>query len=396
MNILIYHRNGIVPHLGGIPRISATLVSVFREKGHQVYLMASHYKDGYDYDVNQFFLPTSNLNDRVNITYVINFCKEKAIDIIINQAALSLPQCDFLMNIRSSCAVKLVNVIHNSILVPSQNFAYVNEYCLKSKGLGCVYSFLKWRPVTSFIVKRFIRNNRKRYQHIVDTCDRIVLLHDGLLDELQQTIGHTVNNAVIIPNCISSSLPYSISSMKKTVIWAGRLDFDVKRIDLMLRIWSKVHCVNPDWHLYVLGSGKGEDMAKHMANRLKLSNITFTGQVNASDYYKRASIVCVTSTHESFSLVTVEGMMHGCVPVLFNSFPAASMIITNKEDGILVENFDVDQYAKELRSLMMDNKRRNEISKKAKERATFFTSESIYPMWQDLFESLIFENNETI
>lgn len=389
MNILFYHRRGIVAHLGGIPRITSTLIDTFRSHGHQVYLLASHYKEGFEYDSLQFFIPSSDLDESNNVDFVADFCRTHSIDVIINQAALSIPQCVFLHKVRMLSGVKVLNVLHNSILVPSWNFAYVNEWKLRSHHLAFIFHVLKCKLFAKLKTKLFILRNRKCYQQIIDTCDKVVVLHNGLLDELEKTVGHKVDSAVVIPNCLPYEIHCNQDVKEKLVVWVGRIDFDVKRIDLMLRIWKKVHASNPDWKLQILGSGAQLNLAVQYAKKLNLSNVEFVGQVNAEEYYKRASIVCVTSTHESFSLVTVEGMMNGCVPVLFNSFPAASMIVTNHKDGVLVDNFCVDSFASELTAILQDDEMRRTYSVNAIKRSGFFTTDNIYPMWEVLIESLI-------
>ena len=66
------------------------------------------------------------------------------------------------------------------------------------------------------------------------------------------------------------------------------------------------------------GSGAGgavmEEM-KGLAGELNLKNVSFEGQVDTKPYYERSEIVCVTSAHESFSLVLAEGLSNGVIPM---------------------------------------------------------------------------------
>lgn len=52
-----------------------------------------------------------------------------------------------------------------------------------------------------------------------------------------------------------------------------------------------------------------------------------------------ASILCMTSTIEGLPMVLLEVMAAGCVPIVYGSFAAAEDVITNGENGYVVEPF---------------------------------------------------------
>lgn len=62
----------------------------------------------------------------------------------------------------------------------------------------------------------------------------------------------------------------------------------------------------PDWHLDIVGDGPDAAALKELAERLRLSNVSFEGFRNPAPYYRRASIFCMTSTFEGFGLVLPE------------------------------------------------------------------------------------------
>ena len=93
----------------------------------------------------------------------------------------------------------------------------------------------------------------------------------------------------------------------------------------MLRIWKQVESKHPDWNLLMLGDGPSWKEMKELSKSLGLQRVSFSGRVQPEVYYKKSSILCVTSVHESFSLVTLEAQRAGCVPILNNAFSPAPM-----------------------------------------------------------------------
>ena len=55
MNIIFFHNNGIEPTLGGISRITNSLVSLFRSNNDNVWLVGWKNLHNVKYDSEQFF-----------------------------------------------------------------------------------------------------------------------------------------------------------------------------------------------------------------------------------------------------------------------------------------------------------------------------------------------------
>lgn len=77
--------------------------------------------------------------------------------------------------------------------------------------------------------------------------------------------------------------------------------------------------------------------------------------------YKRAQIICVSSTYEGFSLVLTEALQYGVIPVAFDSFESVHDIIDTGKNGFLVKPFQINYYANILKSLMFNDNLRQQI-----------------------------------
>lgn len=385
MNIVFFHNNGIVPTLGGISRITDILGTLFASKGNNIwYIGAQDKHKGQLYRKWQSFLPSPNLFVEENVNYLVDFVKKHKVDAIINQFALDPRSSQFLAHCKTRVNFMLVSCIHNSILTPVMNGAYLKEYVLKKKGFNLLFLLMKTRFVTSIMTSIYISKHRKRYLDIVHNSDRIVVLCDGQESELNQMCGESFPKKVkVIPNCIDTSI-VNPQNKGKIVLWVGNFDYAIKRPDNMLQIWKFVEDKNSDWELQMLGDGPSWNEMKALANCLSLKRVCFLGRVCPEEYYKKASILCVTSVHESFSLVTVEAQRVGCIPILNNSFRPAPMLVKDGYNGYLIPPFNNIAFAKTLDSLMRDSELRGRMSKNAIESVKRFSLDTVYIQWMSM------------
>ena len=119
----------------------------------------------------------------------------------------------------------------------------------------------------------------------------------------------------------------------------------------------------------------------------KIQNIIFEGRVVPDTYYDRAKIICVTSVHESFSLVTIEAKHHGVVPIVQDSFPMAKEIVNDGVDGLLVLPFNRKDFVDKLDYLMSNEKLVKDYSRQAIENSQQYQVQRISSLWEGLFKT---------
>lgn len=393
MNIVFFHGNGILPNFGGISRITDILGNLFVSKGNNVwYIGAQDKHKGQKYSVRQSFLPSVDLFSDDNLKYIAFFVREHKVDAIINQCALDPNSAKFLALCREKAPFLLVSCFHNSILTPILNGAYQKEYLLKRNGLGWVFNLMNTCIVRSIMTRLYIHKHRKRYLSTFNNSDYIVVLCNGQIPELYRMCGLKSSNKVcVIPNGIDTNVT-SAENKEKIVLWVGTFDYSVKRPDNMLRIWKIVEEQHPDWSLLMLGDGPSWKEMQQMSKSLGLRHVFFKGRIVPDEYYKKAVIACVTSVHESFSMVIVEAQRVGCIPVVNNSFTSIPMLIEDRVNGCIVKAFDNTDFAKVLSTLMDDHEKQQQISRRAVENAKRFSLDNIYEQWKMLLN----KNNESV
>lgn len=382
MNILFFHRWGINPTGGGVSQITHVLANEFSIHGYKVFYLGFQTVDGVEYTDNQFFLPDrSELICEENISYLNTFCREHEIDVVINQNGLYLESVFF---VAKAEGMLRITVIHNCIFTQFRNLAYQYEFQLKKKKLELLFNIAKLPLIRRVITRMYIQKYSKYYNQIADNSDYISVMSQGQVDDLKIILNKSKwNKIVLIPNCINPKT-FEWKPRSKNVLWVATIDFKIKRVDLMLNIWKQVQDNHSDWNLRILGDSSYSEEAKRYAKQLGVKNVNFEGRVEPEAYYLDAQIACVTSTHESFSMVLIESFKYGVIPMAFDSFPAANEIIRNGQNGITVSAYDIKQYAAKLSNLMDDEVERERMRINAYESAKKYYSSSVCEKWCSL------------
>lgn len=390
MNIVFYKNNGILPEMGGISRITYNLSRIFRERGNNVWFIASKntVKDK-DYDACQVFLPDqSTVLSQQNVSFLSSFILENKIDIIINQFCSQKEHVEFLNRCGIKTGVKIVFCFHNSILTPVYNYPYTRQFT-PSKGISLsFFKLLNNSIVRKVIIGLWILIHRSNYRNIINKNDAIVILCEGQELELQRASGMRQNKKTwVIYNSMPDQPEVNIER-KKHVLWIGNFDYRVKRPDNMLRVWKKIEEKGTDWKLFMLGDGASLQHCKKIATEYGLRNVVFTGRTDPSQYYREAEILCSTSVHECFPMVLLEGMKYGLALMSFNCYTSAELLVTECDNGRLVEPFNIDKYVDTLYELMINEELRGRLQSNSKHSFARFSEDNIYLKWEKMFTSL--------
>ena len=194
----------------------------------------------------------------------------------------------------------------------------------------------------------------------------------------------------------SSEFHYSVQAKQKEIIYVGRIDYNQKRVYRVIDTWALLERKFPDWKLTIVGDGPNKKDLEDQVEQMKLKHVSFEGFQNPIKYYKRASVLLLTSEYEGFGLVIVEGMSYGVVPIVYGSYSAVYDIIEDGIDGEILSNnqgFSAELMADKLLKVMENPILRNEMAQKAIAKSENYSIESVYESWNNLFNKLK-ENKE--
>lgn len=212
----------------------------------------------------------------------------------------------------------------------------------------------------------------------------VVLTHEDSL------LWGELPNLSVIPNATSFS-PYCKAALdNKIVISVGRIEAQ-KGYDQLVAIWKSVNEKHPDWKLIVFGNGKGLVALKAQIDEANLQEVILIKPPTPSieDELLESSIYLMTSRYEGFPMVLVEAMACGLPVVSFRCPCGPGDIVTNGEDGYIVEIGDQESMSFYLDKLIENNELRKRMGAAASENIKRFSQDKVMDLWDDLFNQLI-------
>ena len=199
-----------------------------------------------------------------------------------------------------------------------------------------------------------------------------------------------LKNTCVIPDPLPFT-PSQVSPLtEKRVIVVARYSHE-KGIDLLLQAWADVEKQCADWRLDVFGEGDTvsyEQLIDELA--IDRSRCKLNGCTNEIDHeYQKSSVAVCSSRFEGFGLAIVEAMACGLPVVSFNCPWGPQEIITNGENGLLVENGNIIKMADAINILIRNKKYREQIGKKSVVSVQQYNRSQIVQKWNDLFKKII-------
>ncbi|MDE7456781.1 MAG: glycosyltransferase family 4 protein [Prevotella sp.] len=286
---------------------------------------------------------------------------------------------DYLMKVRPDITVSTVR----------REINFINDIPDGSKKIGEIHfnrtnyrEFKKkWLPdfLNHYISRLWMGSLLKQLKRL----DRFVVLSEEDYKNWPE-----LDNKQVIPNSISYFPDFYSSCDSKQVIAVGRYTWQ-KGFDLLLQAWKLVYEKHPDWHLNIYGSGERRAY-EHLISEFGISDVVSCHPAVSDIYekYRESSVFVLSSRYEGFGLVLVEAMSTGVPAVSFACPCGPSDIITDGEDGILVENGDVDKLADAICWMIDHPEERKQYGECARRNAKRFAQDKVMDMWLELFQTL--------
>lgn len=223
-----------------------------------------------------------------------------------------------------------------------------------------------------FLMKRQVRR-----------FDRFVVLTKGNVAEWNKP------NVVVIPNPLSFESCSANPLDQKRVVAVGSHSWN-KGYDRLIMAWKRIEAQHPDWRVDIFGKADEEQTFVTMARDNGVERICFHSPVaNIQSEYEQSSIMVLPSRSEGFGMVLIEAMACGVPCVAFDCPSGPADIITDGEDGFLVQNGAVDAFGDFLSQLMDSLELRQAMGSKAKENVQRYNVASVMEHWLYLFNTIL-------
>jgi len=190
-----------------------------------------------------------------------------------------------------------------------------------------------------------------------------------------------IPNGVELEHFSNNVLPISeFNDGKTNLLFVGRLE-KRKGLNYLLGAYARIKRDAPNSRLIIVGPGtRWSKKYEQMVRQSGLADVVFVGFVSYSElprYYKTADIFCSPATgRESFGIVLLEAMAAG-KPIVASNLEGYASLVTHGAQGLLVPPKNEEKLAQALISLMANERLRNELGARGREKASEYGWETV-------------------
>lgn len=299
------------------------------------------------------------------INEIVRYCNNEKIDIIIMHHEGFLCDLIYIMLKKRLKKIKFVRYIH------------------------CSYDKYYKNCEKNILLKRI---SKLLIQQTLNKSDLIIFVSNAVKKSFEDNFSIKENNKVIYNGITDEFFKKNLKNKtnNNNIAFVGRLS-KVKGIDILIDAVEIVHRKNNNIRLTITGEGEEKENLQEKVKKLGLNNcIKFTGRKNnVIPILDQANIFIYPSIwEEGFGISVIEAMARGCIPITFNK-GGLKEIITNKVNGILVNNVSSEELSKKINYLIsLDNEKINKMRENAIKRAKDFKINNTINEIEDALKTL--------
>lgn len=226
-------------------------------------------------------------------------------------------------------------------------------------------------------------------------ADAVVATSQGVADDLVTGYGvprskiRVLHNPVdldLIAQQSAEPIDADLAGDHPVVAAAGRLA-NVKNYPLLIAAIAELAPKTPV-HVWILGEGPEQPRLEALARERGVASLVrFLGfQSNPWRFIARADAFALTSVYEGFGNVLIEAMACG-TPIVATSSPGTLEIITNGQNGLLVDH-DARSLAGAVGELVTNRARRDALVARANQSVAEYALPAVAERYDRLFEEL--------
>lgn len=194
-------------------------------------------------------------------------------------------------------------------------------------------------------------------------------------------------NPIFMSNDLVGSAKYHHE--KKYIISVARLK-EQKNQKMLIDVFSRFSKHYPEYELYIYGEGELRQDLEQQIRILNLSEKVFLPGTTNDIFHKirEADIFVLSSNFEGMPNTLIEAMCIG-IPCISTKVSGATDLITNYENGILVDVGNDDQMLEALLKLAQDEELRRKLGHKAIHTFDLLDVEKISQEWISYIDNMI-------
>ena len=348
---------------GGAEKSSGVLSILLDNLGYEVHVISVLNTIDYNYKGTLFNLGV--LKDKDDSF----FGKLKRFWLFFNY--LRLHKFDFIIDSRSRPSI-LKQLLINKLL-------YINEKVI----------FI----VHSAYLKNYIPDNKFIATYLYRNAFKFVTVSKAIKTKLTKKFHFenvkVIHNAVDEPQMIA--LSESLLLPNKFILFFGRIEDEVKNLTLLIDSYKRSELIDHNIKLVILGDGNDKKKLEKKVQSMSMSkHIVFLSYTkNPYPTVSKAMCTVLSSHYEGFPTMLVESLSLGTPVISVNCESGPSEIISDTQNGLLVDNYNPDLLADAMNRFVLDNELYIHCKNNAKKSVDKFSMETISLDWKRILEATV-------
>lgn len=245
----------------------------------------------------------------------------------------------------------------------------------KRKKFAIIHSFKinNYLPKSIFLAKILYKNTKK-----------LICVSKDIENNVHAKYGfeniQTIYNSIDLPKQ-GFDAPKNLP--EKYILFFGRLEEKVKNITLLLDAFLASKIFESGYKLIILGDGPDTDFVKNKIEEMGLATnvlmIPYTDK--PFGYVKSARFTVLTSNYEGFPMSIIESLALGTPVVAVDCNSGPREIIQNRQNGLLVENYNVQALGNAIKTLADDDELYEICINNAAKSLMHLSTENIAKQW---------------
>jgi N-acetylgalactosamine-N,N'-diacetylbacillosaminyl-diphospho-undecaprenol 4-alpha-N-acetylgalactosaminyltransferase len=313
---------------GGAERCAALLSNYFENQDIEVYHVVFSGKVAYDYSGKLFHL--EHLKDKRNSWW------SRSKRFFALKQFFDTNHFDYVIDFRTKEYLLQEMIIHNFVF--PKFIQTIHSFKIKS-----------YLPKNKFLAKLLYRN-----------CQEFITVSKGIYEKVGNKYNFLPTKLIYNPidfEFISNQSKQEVTNDFQYVLSAGSMNKNIKQFNKLIECYANSILPSIKIKLIILGEGKLKNKWIKLAESLNLQDmVIFKGNVkNPFRYYKNAIFTISTSKYEGMPMVLLESLACGTPIISWDYASGPSEIITNKQNGLLIENQDTDKLIEAMNLFVSDN-----------------------------------------
>ena len=364
------------PTFGGSGIVATELGKAFAERGHEVHFITYSKPVRMDMFTENMFYHKVSVADYPLFEYAPYelLLSSKLVDVAISQQ---------------------LDLLHVHYAIPHASAAYSAKQILKSRDIDLPFiTTLHGTDIT-------LLGKDKSYQPVIEFAinqsDAVTAVSESLKDDTYRFF-KVYKNIKVIPNFVDFSLyengvdtklRSSFAIEDERIITHISNFRKLKRVDDVVHIFEGIQ-QNISAKLLMVGEGPELEGVRALAKSKGLEDkIFFLGKSKRIEQITQISdLLLLPSETESFGLVALEAMVSS-VPVVSSNVGGLPEVNIEGKTGFLRPVGDIDSMISVALTILKDETSLNQFKKNALEHAKTFDLDTIVPLYEELYRSLI-------